>query len=601
MNSKAMLATAVACLFASISTSARAADLTYEWYTVANNGDVVPTDSSRSCGSCHEDMAGSDSQPSAGTKVFNSYNQPAVSTQGVVVFRARSRGGMGGGEPEHGIYMRNLAEQGPLRMVFRRGATVPQPNNTLASFNEFPSVPRIDSGSDTIATRGQTKPVWEGWVKSGSSYALTRTGTAGVYTNLHAAAATGASMLGDVFDSYVQTFPQFQVPVEAGVPEGTGFDQFPGSPAVTERTTIVFKGNFTVDGGGRTGVFCRDLLADGGAAPIEFIAASVRTTIPGCKPKDDPACKFGSTAPPSAGGNYAVFAGYDNEASPTKGGIYRVQLGVKPIVMEAVVKIGDRVPGEPKGSTFEVFGEAVSVSSIGRTILFWGGWGGTHDVEMHCPDEGNAARRLACDDATVETGEPEAEENPITKRPVPNKQGFFVRDMQLGTITPIVKTGDFVDGVAIKDFVYWNFSGRVPGMGEGEGDDIEEPARWRSATFGAVSGNGVPNISAFKARTDDGKDGIYLRRVLPSGLEDMVKVLKTGDLQAMDVSPAAAGMQVSAVGLERDGFRGNWLAITASMLPPVAVAAAGGEDSGEVTGWAGVYAAHFLDDDLIAY
>ena len=605
MNSKAMLATAVACLCVSSVQSASADDLTYEWYTAANNGDLMPAASPTDCGSCHEDMASSGGQASAVTKLFNSYNQPAISKQGVIVFRARSRGGEGmgpgQGEPEHGIYMRNLAEQGPLYMVFRRGGTVPQPNNTLASFNEFPSVPRIDSGSDTIATRGQTKPVWEGLVKTGNLYEPARTGTAGVYTNLHAAAATGASMLGDVFDDYVQTFPQFQVPVEAGVPEGTGFDQFPGSPAVTERSTIVFKGNFTAGGVGRTGVFYRDLAADGGAAAIQFIAASATTTIPGCKPKDDPACKFGSTAPPSAGGKFAVFAGYDNEDEPTKGGIYRVRLGVKPVAFETVVKIGDRVPGEPTGTTFKVFGEAVSVSSTGRTILFWAGWGGTHDVPMHCPDEGNAARRLACDAATIEEGEPEAATTPITVRPVPNRQGFFVRDMQLGTITPIVKTGDLVDGVPIEDFVYWNFSGRVNGMGEGEGDDIEEPARWRSATFGAVSGNGVPNMSAFKARTADGEDGIYLRRVLPSGLGDLVKLLKTGDLQVLDVSPQAAGMAISAVGIERDGFRGNWLALTASMLPPAEAAAAAGEDSGEVTGWAGVYVARFLDDELIAY
>jgi hypothetical protein len=288
-----------------------------------------------------------------------------------------------------------------------------------------------------------------------------------------------------------------------------------------------------------------------------------------------------------------VFAGYDNEGKPTKGGIYRVLMGVKPIVYETVVKIGQQVPGEPKGTEFEVFGEAVSVSSTGRTILFWGGWGGTHPVEMVCPDEGGAVKKAACEAATLE--DPEND--------VPNKQGFFVSDMQLGTITPIVKTGDIVDSVEIKDFVYWNFSGRVAGMGEG-GDDIEEEARWRSATFGAVSGNGVPNISAFKARTADREDGIYLRRVLPSGLGELVKLLKTGDSQEMDMNDKAACMVISAVGIERDGFRGNWLALTASMLLPAVRAeclAQVAEDSGEVTGWAGVYAAHFLDDDLVAY
>ena len=62
---------------------------------------------------------------------------------------------------------------------------------------------------------------------------------------------------------------------------------------------------------------------------------------------------------------------------------------------------------------------------------------------------------------------------------------------------------------------------------------------------------------------------------------------------------APAGAVISALGIERDGFRGNWLAVNVSMLVPVteAAAAAGGEESEEETGWAGVYAAHFVDDD----
>lgn len=579
-------------LFASIAAAcalgaqpAFAADLIeYEWYAVANNGDLVPDTS----------------------KPFNSYNQPAINGNGLVVFRARSAGGEGDGlvaaQPARGIYLRDLGyvnelgEFGPIVTVFNRGGSVPEPVNLdevagkYPAFNEFPSVPRIDSNSDTIATRGQSTPVW--------GYAGTRTGTAGVYANPGGLPTTAASMLGDVVENGVQSFPQFQVPVEAGVPAATGFDQFPGSPAVTRGSTFVFKGNFTANGVARTGVFYRDALAGGGSAPIELIAASGTTTIPGCKPKDIPACKFGSTAPPSAGGQYAVFAGYDNEAAPTKGGIYRVRLGVRPIEFETVAKIGDAVPGEAKGTKFEVFGEAVSASSTGRTILFWGGWGGTHEVAMHCPDEGSSAMRAACDAATNEAAEGFSGSQ-ITTRPVPNKQGFFVRDMQLGTLTPIVKTGLSVGGATVTDFVYWNFSGRVEGNGEG-GDDIEEPARWRSATFGAVSGNGVPNISAFKARTADGGDGIYLRRVLPSGLGALLKLLKTGDTQGIDTAMAAAGMVISAVGIERDGFRGNWLALTASMSLPAAATVSASADASVVTGWAGVYAAHFLDEGLVA-
>ena len=62
---------------------------------------------------------------------------------------------------------------------------------------------------------------------------------------------------------------------------------------------------------------------------------------------------------------------------------------------------------------------------------------------------------------------------------------------------------------------------------------------------------------------------------------------------------APAGTVISALGIERDGFRGNWLAVNVSMLVPSAevTAAAGGEESEEDTGWAGVYVARFLDDE----
>jgi hypothetical protein len=569
MNSRAILATAVACLCGSALQSARAGDLT--WFTVVDNSEPVPET----------------------TKSFNSYNQPAINKDGTVVFRARSKGGEGSGpmaaQPEHGIYVRHFdAYAGEFRAistVFNRGGPVPEPvspgeSGALPTFNEFPSVPRIDSGSDTIATRGQSKPVWFDPV-------IGATGTAGVYTNPGGVATTGASMLGDV-----QGFEHFAVPVHGAVPPGTGFDQFPGSPAVTERKTIVFKGNFTVAGVGKTGVFYRDVLADGRLAPIELIASSF-TKIPGCKANLTPNCLFGSTAPPSAGGKYAVFAGYDNEALPTVGGIYRAYLDTKPVALETVVKIGSQVPGERKGVTFQAFGEAISVSSTGRLVLFWGGWGGTRPVEMICPDEGSAAKKAACKLATE--GDPANGIEGDRYNEVPIQQGFFVRDMQLKTTTVIAKTDDH-----ITDFVYWNFSGRIPGMG-GEGDDIEEPARWRSATYGAVSGNGVPNISAFKAKSHDGADGIYLRKVLPSGVGDLVTLLKTGDPgAAVDPDSPGAGMNIMALGIERDGFRGNWLAITASMAPPTVEALeAGGAGSDEVTGWAGIYAAKFADEELV--
>jgi hypothetical protein len=191
---------------------------------------------------------------------------------------------------------------------------------------------------------------------------------------------------------------------------------------------------------------------------------------------------------------------------------------------------------------------------------------------------------------------------------VPKYQGFFLRDMQSGTSTVIARTGVVFDGRKIEDFVYWNFSGRVAGKGEEGGDDIEEPARWRSTSFGAVSGSGTPGMVVIKARLANNDDGIeneqalVLRDVKPSGRGELMPLLRTGDPGAMVDPEAPAGAVITALGIERDGFRGNWLAVNVSMLvgSDVATAAAGGEESDEDTGWAGVYVARFLDDESLA-
>jgi hypothetical protein len=184
--------------------------------------------------------------------------------------------------------------------------------------------------------------------------------------------------------------------------------------------------------------------------------------------------------------------------------------------------------------------------------------------------------------------------------------------MQSKTTTVIAKTGDLVDGRAIEDFVYWNFSGRVPGTGheggEEDGEETEEMARWRSTSFGAVSGTGAPGMSVVKVAFVDNHNGIdderalLLRNVKPSGAGVLEPLLRTGDLGATVDPEAPDGAVISALGIERDGFRGNWLAINVSMLVPSTelTAAAAGEESEEETGWAGIYAAHFLDDEEVA-
>ena len=165
-------------------------------------------------------------------------------------------------------------------------------------------------------------------------------------------------------------------------------------------------------------------------------------------------------------------------------------------------------------------------------------------------------------------------------------QGIFVYDTVNETLTAVAKTPrDFAD------FVYWNFSGKVPGSSEG---DDGEPARWRSTAFVAVSGLVDGSIKdaayhvAFKARQGDlvdgayvdAVDGIYLRKG-PSSKTKIAAVVETGmpgtafDPEAVEPLTNAV-LPVTAMGVERDGFRGDALAITVSM-------------GTEAAGWAGVY------------
>ena len=242
-----------------------------------------------------------------------------------MVIRARSRGGQGGQQNVHGIYTRDMAAGGPVVRILDRDALVPEPNNLDTTFIEPPSFPRIDIGSNTIATRGNHQPVWRYFLEDGTE---TRAGTTGIYTNPFVDLITGASKLG-----IVPEFSFFEVPEAPGIP----FDVFPGAPAVTDGAIIVFKGNYTVNLVGKTGVYYRDLVDEpirlddgtelepaGGTNRVFLIANNTDTSIPGTT------TVFGSTAPPSAADRQTVFAGFDDEDNPTLGGIYLAPLAPDP-------------------------------------------------------------------------------------------------------------------------------------------------------------------------------------------------------------------------------------------------------------------------------
>jgi hypothetical protein len=512
------------------------------WSTVVNNGDVMPNS----------------------TKLFNSYNQPSIDSSGFVVFRARSKGP---GEPVRGIYARDMSFVGaPLAAVAAVGDEAPQPNNTpaggsgsgggLAELLEFPSFPRIDVASRMIATRAQTQPTWTFLLEDGSE---SRAGTASVYATVEGQFRTGACLLGSVRDAGngALVFPWWRVP---GAPEDTRFDQFPGAASPSDNEFVVFKGNWTdaIAATGRTGVYFRSMRAMGGMAPVQRIADS-QMAIPGqTGPMLVP---FGSTAPPSAAFGRMVFLGLDNEDAPTMGGIYLAELLPDP-PLDTLVEIGDQVPGEPKGTSFTRIGEALSFD--GRWVGFWAAWGSeTRSVVLTCPLDGNGAIIEFCNEQYPKGFAVE----------VPVEQGFFVVDTRTGELHSVAKTGSVID-----DMMYWNFSGSPPGSGGGKGGDEggeQEPPRWRSASFIAVSGTGPNTFQAvFKARSE-GQDRLF-RASGPGGEPDALVGTGSSGVEIDAEAPAASA--VVSVGIERDGLRNGVLAMTASMLD---------EATGE--SWAGVY------------
>lgn len=508
----------------------------FTWGTVANNGQAVP----------------------ATSELFNGYNQPSVNVNGMVVFRGRSKGGTTG-QPVRGIFSRDMGSSpvGNLTSVFTNLSTVPAPNNTLyqgelGTFTEFPAFPRIGIYSDLIATRAQSNPVWTYTLPDGSE---TRVGTSGVYVSKSGQSQTAASQVGAA--------PGFSYYAVPGATAGTRFDQFPGAPAVANSERVVFKGNYT-DGVSKTGIFHRGVDPSRPGAAVQVIASS-DSLIPG-----QPAggVRFGSTAPPSASLIDTVFLGLDNEEQPTLGGIYRAPLTSNPS-LQRLVSLGAQVPGESAGVTFNRLGEVLSYD--GRFVAFWGSWGAeTRPVTLICPTDGNADLIAFC----------------IDKYPngnlvqVPVHQGFFVHDTQAQLTHSVVKTGG-----EYLDLMYWVFSGRPPGVGDSDSEDFEDP-RWRASTFVSAYRYGVNGRVqvAFKGNkpTVPAVDGIYMTWV-PTQPQTIRTVIETQSAGTLIDPQAPAGTLVTTVGLERDGLRNRWLAISASMLDPAT----------GVT-WAGVYVTRTL-------
>ena len=438
--------------------------------------------------------------------------------------------------------------------------------------------------SDTIVTRGNHQPVW---IYAPPDSNETRVGTTGIYTNPFGLLITGAAKVGNVPD-----FSFFEVPEFPGI----RFEVFPGAPSVTKGDTIVFKGNYTdPDGGARTGVYYRELdnAPAGGTSPVVLIANSTNTLIPGTD------TVFGSTAPPSAAGRKVVFAGFDNEDAPTLGGIYLASLQYQS-PLNTLVSIGEQVPGESRNYTFNTLGEGSAFD--GRFVGFWGAWGvDTKTVRLYCPTEGNRDSIAYCNQVLVceDTGARLGDKNSVCyddaggrlpicyqDKEVPVNQGIFVHDIDTRSTRIVAKTEGQFD-----EFVFWNYSGKTPcvsGHPDEVAEDDGEPVRWRSSTFVAVSARvGATFQAVFKARTGelvDGVyaepvDGIYLKKGPGPGQGQDIEPLLDTTMDGQTLDPEApADTTITELGLEREGLRGYWLAVSAKM------GIKGGEEEDDMAG-----------------
>jgi hypothetical protein len=361
---------------------------------------------------------------------------------------------------------------------------------------------------------------------------------------------------------------------------GIRFDQFPGSPSVTNGKYLVFKGNYTdtepdgVTTVSRTGVYFRDLSVSN--SPVHVIADSTMP-IPGV----DPATPFGSTAPPSAANGKVAFVGLDNEDAPTAGGLYLAQIADKP-PLTPLVQIGQTVVTDSAGDrlvdnpTFTQLGEGLAFD--GRYIAFWGAWGAdSRQVPLTCPTDGNADLIAACQQQYPPNG--------ATTKPVPVNQGIFLYDTVREKLWMVARAGT---AEQFQDFLYWVFSGS-PGTTGGSGGGGEsgptdaEPPRWRASAFAAVDGTrGV----IFKGSLMPAEgvtpptSGIYGAAFTGSKVDPVFKIAEVDDNIAPIDPTAPADSTITALGIERESLRGGWLTITASTLDPL------GES------WAGIYATY---------
>jgi hypothetical protein len=505
------------------------------WFTVVNNDYRIPN----------------------GTRNFSSYGQPSVNTQGTVVFRGRSTRGV----HETGMFMRRFHSAQVLSMADLT-MQVPDPNNLGTKFREFSSFPRIAMNEDFAAFLGMHSPVYRYILPDETE---TRVGTTGIYVDFNRDPLfTGASKLGAVPGLEHFSVPMFKAHM---------FDVFPGGAAVSDNGTIVFKANWTEnDVNHKTGIFARELTSgDQGGFNGHRMIASSDTEIPGLPPMlidgELVALTFDSTSPPTIAGNTVVFLGLDYELDPHFGGIYLV-----PVTggdLEPLIEIGKPLPNLDMAPVIRL-GEGLSWD--GRYLGFWAAWGNEFKtIRTNCPEDGNADLIAFCNGVDPNSILDEETGEWYQLQRVPVEQGIIVFDTRFGKTFIVARNQQFTD------FVFWTYSGHVPGT---DGDADAEFPRWRSSAFMTVFDGAI----AFKGRRAEMNakyeyvnitDGLYLVDAPIS--TRTITLAETGmDGSILDPSLPPGAMPITGLGIERDGLRGQYLAITATM-------------ANEEAGWGGVY------------
>jgi hypothetical protein len=248
-----------------------------------------------------------------------------------------------------------------------------------------------------------------------------------------------------------------------------------------------------------------------------------------------------------------------------------------------MVKIAEPVPGFTQ--KFSKIGESLSLNVSGTLVAFWAAWGTEMtEVQLKCPTDGKLAEECLTQNDKDSAGN----DLGYHTMQLPRNQGIFVYNTGSKTATPVATTAD---GSGFDQFLYCIFSGKPANIGQGsegsgdteagggssEGDGGAnedpgadgEPARWRCSSFAALSGMSSSwHQVAFKAsKTASKETGIYL---WDSGTKSTSAVLKVGDPATLlepelGIDSNEVVMHVTALGIERDGFRNGWLGITASM------------------------------------